>query len=205
MIVKVNQTFLTWTGHRREDLVGRKRFQDLLTAGGRIFHETHYAPLLRMQGAVREIAVEIVCADGGRLPVLINSVLRKDAAGKPLLTRTTVFNATDRKEYERELLRARQKAEQADKAKADFISMISHEIRTPLNAIMGVGHLLDDDRPLAAAAEVRPHPPLVLGEPAGPGQRDPRLQQDRGGQGVPGGEELRPPAAGPRNRRRPAT
>ena len=142
LIVKVNQTFLTWTGHRREDLVGRKRFQDLLTAGGRIFHETHYAPLLRMQGEVREIAVEIVCANGGRLPVLINSVLKKDAAGKPLLTRTTIFNATDRKEYERELLRARQRAERADKAKADFISMISHEIRTPLSAIMGVGHLL---------------------------------------------------------------
>lgn len=142
MIVKVNQTFLTWTGHRREDLVGRKRFQDLLTAGGRIFHETHYAPLLRMQGEVREIAAEIVCATGARLPVLINSVLRKDEAGKPLLTRTTVFNATDRKEYERELLRARQRAEQADKAKADFISMMSHEIRTPLTAIMAVGHLL---------------------------------------------------------------
>jgi PAS domain S-box-containing protein len=141
LIVKVNQTFLAWTGHRREDLVGRKRFQDLLTAGGRIFHETHYAPLLRMQGEVREIAVEVICATGGRLPVLINSVLKRDGAGKPLLTRTTIFNATDRKEYERELLRARQKAEQADKVKADFISMMSHEIRTPLTAIMGVGHL----------------------------------------------------------------
>jgi PAS domain S-box-containing protein len=142
LIVKVNQTFLTWTGHRREDLVGRKRFQDLLAVGDRIFHETHYAPLLRMQGEVREIAVEIVCASGGRLPVLINSVLRKDPEGKPLLTRTTVFNATDRKKYERELLRARQRAEQADKVKADFISMMSHEIRTPLTAIMGVGDLL---------------------------------------------------------------
>ncbi|MEA2560088.1 MAG: hypothetical protein QOH06_1592 [Acidobacteriota bacterium] len=142
-IVKVNQTFLDWTGHRREDLVGHKRFQDLLTAGGRIFHETHYAPLLRMQGTVREIAVDLVCADGGRLPALINSVLKKDEDGNPLLTRTTVFNATDRKEYERELLRERQRAEQAAKAKADFISMISHEIRTPLNAILNVGHLLE--------------------------------------------------------------
>ena len=142
LIVKVNQTFLTWTGHRREDLVGRKRFQDLLTAGGRIFHETHYAPLLRMQGEIREIAVDMICADGRRLPVLINSVLKKDEAGTPLLSRTTIFNATDRKEYERELLRERQKAERAAQAKADFISMISHEIRTPLNALMGVSHLL---------------------------------------------------------------
>ena len=143
LLVKVNQTFLNWTGYRREDLIGRRRFQDLLTAGGRIFHETHLAPLLRMQGEVREIAFEISCADGRRLPVLVHSVLRKDGSGAPLLTRTTVFNATDRKEYERELLRERQKAERADRAKADFISMISHEIRTPLNAIMGVAHLLD--------------------------------------------------------------
>lgn len=141
-IVKVNQTFLTWTGYRREDLVGRKRFHELLTAGGRIFHETHYAPLLRMQGAVRELALDIVCADGRRLPVLINSVLRKDGEGRPLLVRTTVFNATDRKEYERELLRERQRAEQAAKTKSDFLAMISHDIRTPLNAIMGVSHLL---------------------------------------------------------------
>jgi PAS domain S-box-containing protein len=142
LVVKVNQTFLTWTGHQRDDLVARKRFQDLLTAGGRIFHETHYAPLLRMQGAVREIAVDIVCADGRRLPALINSTLTRDAAGEPVGVRTTVFNATDRKEYERELLRERQRAEREAKAKSDLISMISHEIRTPLNAIMGVGHLL---------------------------------------------------------------
>jgi PAS domain S-box-containing protein len=142
LIVRVNQTFPTWTGYRREELVDRKRFQDLLTPGGRIFHETHYAPLLRMQGAVREIALDVIRADGRPLPVLINSVLRKDAAGQPLLTRTTIFNATDRKEYERELLRERRRAEQEAKSRSDLISMISHEIRTPLNAIMGVAHLL---------------------------------------------------------------
>jgi PAS domain S-box-containing protein len=141
-IVKVNQTFLAWTGYVRDDLVGRRRFQDLLAPGGRIFHETHYAPLLRMQGSVREIALDLVCADGRRLPVLVNSVLKTDEAGAPRLVRTTVFNATHRKEYERELLRERQRAEQESKAKGDFISMVSHEIRTPLNAILGVAHLL---------------------------------------------------------------
>jgi len=102
-----------------------------------------------MQGAVRGIAVDVVCADGRRLPALINSVLHRDAGGQPRVIRTTVFDATDRKEYERELLRARQKAERADKLKADFISMVSHEIRTPLSAIIGIGHLL-------AATELAP-------------------------------------------------
>ena len=106
-IVRVNGTFLRWTGYRAGELVGVKRFQDLLTVGGRIYHETHYAPLLRMQGSVREIALEIVGADGGRLPVLVNSVLLFDADGAPQVVRTTVFDATERKLYERELLAAR--------------------------------------------------------------------------------------------------
>ncbi len=106
-LIRVNATFLRWTGYEREQLVGVKRFQDLLSMGGRIFHETHYAPMLRMQGIVREIAVDIVGANGSRLPVLVNSVLVRDADGAPQVVRTTVFDATERKLYERELVAAR--------------------------------------------------------------------------------------------------
>ena len=109
----MNQTFLTWTGYPREELVGARRFIDLLTAGGRIYHETHYAPLLRMQGSVRAIAMDVVRADGSRMPVLVNSQLRTGEDGRPLVVRTTIFDASDRKEYETELLAARRRAEQA--------------------------------------------------------------------------------------------
>ena len=110
-IVKVNQTFLDWTGYRRDELVEARRFADLLAPGDRIFHETHYAPLLEMQGAVREIAVELVCADATRLPVLVNATLRRNEDGVPRVIRTTVFNAAERREYERELVRERERAE----------------------------------------------------------------------------------------------
>ena len=105
-IVKVNRTFERWIGHSRAELLGR-RFQDLLSVGGRIYHETHVAPLLRMQGSVNEVAVDVVRADGTRLPALVNSVLRRDAEGEPRVVRTTVFDATDRRRYEQELLRSR--------------------------------------------------------------------------------------------------
>ena len=111
-IVKVNETLLRWMGYSREELLGR-RFQDLLTPGGRIYHETHYAPLLRMQGAVREIALDLVRADGRKLPVLVNSVLRTDDDDRPLLVRTTVFDATHRRQYERELVLAREREREA--------------------------------------------------------------------------------------------
>jgi sigma-B regulation protein RsbU (phosphoserine phosphatase) len=113
-IIRANATFLSWTGLRAEDVVGQRRLQDLLTPGGRIFYETHYAPLLRMQGHVREIAVDIVCADGRVLPVLMNSVLRPDESGTPRISRTVIFDATERRSYEQELLRAKRDAEESE-------------------------------------------------------------------------------------------
>ncbi len=113
-IIKVNQTFLHLTGYERGELVGRRTFAELLTAGGRLYHETHYAPMLRMQGRTREIALEVVRADGVRLPVLVNSVLETDDAGTPLVIRTAVFDATERRQYERELMRARRRAEESE-------------------------------------------------------------------------------------------
>ncbi|HEU5033578.1 MAG TPA: SpoIIE family protein phosphatase [Mycobacteriales bacterium] len=113
-IIKVNQTFLTLTGYARAELVGRRSFVDLLTGGGRIYHETHYAPMLRMQGTAREIALDLVRADGSRLPALVNAVLERDDSDAPRVIRIAVFDATDRREYERELLRAKDRAEASE-------------------------------------------------------------------------------------------
>ncbi|MEU1040639.1 SpoIIE family protein phosphatase [Streptomyces sp. NPDC005907] len=110
-IAKVNGTLLNWLGYDRDELVGRKRFSDLLTMGGRLYHETHYAPLLRMQGEVSGIALELKAADGSRLPVLVTSTVKTGGDGHPVLIRTTLFDARDRRAYETELLRARQESE----------------------------------------------------------------------------------------------
>ena len=110
-IAKINATLLSWLGYARDELVGRRYFADLLTAGGRLYHETHFAPLLNMQGEIGGVALELRAADGTRLPVLVNSAVKTTAAGQPLLIRTTIFDARDRRAYERELLRARQEAD----------------------------------------------------------------------------------------------
>jgi PAS domain S-box-containing protein len=111
-IIKVNQTFTAWLGHGRDQLVGRC-LQDLLNIAGKIYFETHFAPLLRMQGFFNEVALDLVRANGSRLPVLVNAVERRDEAGRVRFIRVTVFNASDRRRYEQELLEARRAAEQA--------------------------------------------------------------------------------------------
>ncbi len=105
-IVKANQTFCRWTGYAPAELIG-KRLHDFLNIAGRIFYETHFAPLLRMQGFFNEVALDLVRKDGGTFPALVNATERTDAEGKPQFIRLTVFNASDRRRYERELLKAR--------------------------------------------------------------------------------------------------
>jgi PAS domain S-box-containing protein len=112
-IERVNATFLRWTGFSAEDLAGKK-LQDLLNIAGRIFFETHFAPLLRMQGFFNEVALELMTRDGRYIPVLVNAVERRGPAGEHLFTRVTIFNATDRRRYESELLQARALADTAN-------------------------------------------------------------------------------------------
>ena len=102
-IFKVNKTLCNWVGYAPEHLVG-KRLGDLLNIAGRMFYETHIAPLLRMQGFFNEVALDLVNQNGDRLPVIANAAERRAADGSVISTRITLLKAADRRRYERELL-----------------------------------------------------------------------------------------------------
>ena len=142
-IVRVNKTLLDWTGYTREYLLSGVRIQALFTIGSRIYYETHFAPLMQMQGTANEIAFELMGADRRVLPILVNAAHARGDDGRPVFTRMTLFDATDRRRYERELLVARRRAEQVARDKADLLAMLSHDIRNPLNALMGVVFMLE--------------------------------------------------------------
>jgi PAS domain S-box-containing protein len=106
-IIKVNRTVTEWLGYERDELTDGRRLVDLLTVGGKMFYETHFNLLLRMQRAVDEIALDIIRKDGRVLPTLINARQKRNAADEPVLNRFTIFNASERRRYERDLLAAR--------------------------------------------------------------------------------------------------
>ncbi len=94
---------------------------------------------------VREIAVDIVCADRRRLPVLINSVLVTDADGEPRIVRTTVFDATERKLYERELLAARDR-ERVARERTEHLHEEMRDVALTLQRSLLAGMPPDDPR-----------------------------------------------------------
>lgn len=153
-IVRVNATFCRWLGYDAAELLEKRRFQDLLTVGGKVFHQTHWAPLLQMQRSVAEVKVDVVCKDGKILPMLINaSRHRHEDAERDEFAAVVVI---DRHQYERELLLARQHAEaaleakraaqqalhKADRRKDEFMATLAHELRNPLAPMRTVLELL---------------------------------------------------------------
>jgi PAS domain S-box-containing protein len=111
IIVEVNHLFLKMAGLSRDAVLGIN-FRKLLTSAGAIYYDTQILPQLLLSGVRNEIALDLVRSDGQRLPVLINVGLRRDAADQPCEIRIILMQASERRQYERELLRSRKEAEQ---------------------------------------------------------------------------------------------
>ncbi len=147
-IFKVNTTLCSWVGYAPEDLLG-KRLGDLLNIAGRMFYETHIAPLLRMQGFFNEVALDLVSQNGERLPVIANAAERRTADGGVISTRLTLLKAADRRRYEQGLLDARDQSRSSEAAakailkderetsqlREQFIAVLGHDLRNPLASI----------------------------------------------------------------------
>ena len=79
------------------------------------------------------------------------TVMSCDADGKPNMVVGTSTCIDLRKEMEKELLVARNRAEESDRIKSAFLANIGHEVKTPLNAIVGFSDIL----PMAESEEER--------------------------------------------------
>ncbi len=145
--LRVNRLFCQWLGYPADELVGKRRFQDLLTVGGRVFHQTHWAPLLQMQGSISEVKLDLVDRSGASIPVVVNALRRSEAG--VVVHEIAAYVARDRDKYERELLLSRKRLEvlvaeatrlQAEaKERAVFaeqmMGIVSHDLRNPLSTI----------------------------------------------------------------------
>jgi hypothetical protein len=126
--------------YKREDLVGKsidefyqipEKRQSLLSA-------------LKEKGMVSDFEITLKNRDGSLIPCSIMAKISVDDQGCPEKIIGSMRDITERKKFENELIKAREKAEESDRLKTAFLHNISHEIRTPLNAIVGFCALIGE-------------------------------------------------------------
>lgn len=118
-ITAVNRRVLGWTGYDLADLVGRRRFPDLLRTGGRLVYEDDHARRLAEQGVVDGMAFDLVTTDGRYVPVIASSHVVPAEVDRPAHVRTVLLDAREQRAHEGVLRRARQVAEEAESRASD--------------------------------------------------------------------------------------
>lgn len=96
------------------------------------------------QGQSRNAEFEIIGREGRRRWVHARNCALRDCDGRIVAHLAVVIDMTDGKQNESDLKRAKEVAEDANRAKSEFLAMISHEIRTPMNGVLGFTKLLLD-------------------------------------------------------------
>lgn len=98
--VRINDTELKWLGYSRDEIIGKKKFSDLITpASAEIFRDKH--PLFKEQGWIKDIEFEVVRRDGTIMPVLVSATAVMSADGAFVMSRSTLYDITERKRAEK--------------------------------------------------------------------------------------------------------
>ena len=138
-ITAVNATLARMLGYEPADISG-VHVRTLFTAPTQIFIQTHFYPMMRLHQHAEEIYLTLKSKSGEPVHVLANAAMRERDGVAHM---DCVFmRIHERQKYEEELLRARKAADEANRSKVEFLSMMSHDLRTPLNAVNGYADLL---------------------------------------------------------------
>jgi PAS domain S-box-containing protein len=102
VFLRINDTELSWLGYSRDEIVGKRRFPDLLAPGSlQVFEESF--PRFKQSGWAQNLEFEMIRKDGTILPVLMSATAVSDPEGRYVMSRSTVFDVTDRRRAEEQI------------------------------------------------------------------------------------------------------
>jgi PAS domain S-box-containing protein len=126
-IIKVNRTLVGWLGCSAEEVVYKRKFTDLISKGGVLHFEMFFRPLINANGVVNQLSYDIIKKDNSTFSVFLSAVASKTPEGKVQAINATLYDVTERKMYEQELLLSKKNAD-AERKRFEFLSDFNPEI-----------------------------------------------------------------------------
>src|SRR5574343_160305 len=142
--IRLNRAFELFFHVRRENYIGRT-LHDLLSPEDARVHAEKDTELFAAKGT-QSYETVVHSRDGENHDAIYRKAVLTHRDGSVSGLLGVIVDITDRKKAEREVMRAKETAEAASRAKSDFLANMSHEIRTPMNGVIGMTDLaLDTD------------------------------------------------------------
>ncbi len=140
-----NATLCDMLGYVRDELQGR-RLESILNLGSRIFYQTHFFPLVKLQGRAEEIFLLLRSKSGDDVATLCNAVRRQ--RGGESITDCVFMRVHERQKFEDALLRAKKAAEEAN----ELLERQAMELEMSEQQLLEQGEELERQRTLAEEA-----------------------------------------------------
>ncbi len=147
-IVEVNQTFLGMVGLLRDEVVGNKCIENLLTDESVLICKTKF-PELKKKGRMTNLELTLVRKGGSSLPVTMNATAVYAMDGSFVMGRAMVRDISDRKQAEEEKRGLQEQLFQSQKLEAlgTLAGGIAHDFNNLLASILGYASLAKTDMP----------------------------------------------------------
>ncbi len=121
LFIRINQTELTMLGYDRSEILGKKRFADLLTPDSTQIFAANF-PIFKQQGYVQDLEFHLIRKNGDLLPVSLSATAIKDADGNFVMTRSVVIDISERQRLEADRHRL-----EADQLEAELALRDAHQ------------------------------------------------------------------------------